>query len=89
MKRNPVRARARLDSAPGSHPRETPQRGFRERIAEKEETLLLAARLRSALGDLDYARTMRLVIPGATLTTLAVQTAFSSFFVSVLGMGRR
>ena len=36
-------------------------------------------------GRLDYADTMRLVIPGATLTALAVQTILSSFFVSILG----
>jgi len=36
-------------------------------------------------GRLDYASTMRLVIPGATLTALAVQTILSSFFVSILG----
>jgi glycosyltransferase involved in cell wall biosynthesis len=37
-------------------------------------------------GRLDYSHTMRLVIPGATLTALAVQTILSSFFVSILGM---
>ena len=37
-------------------------------------------------GPLDYSETMRLVIPGATLTALGVQTVFSSFFVSILGM---
>lgn len=37
-------------------------------------------------GRLDYTQTMRLVIPGATLTALAVQTILSSFFVSILGM---
>jgi glycosyltransferase involved in cell wall biosynthesis len=37
-------------------------------------------------GRLDYSDTMRLVIPGATLTALAVQTILSSFFVSILGM---
>ena len=36
-------------------------------------------------GPLDYSETMRLVIPGATLTALAVQTILSSFFVSILG----
>ena len=36
-------------------------------------------------GRLDYASTMKLVIPGATLTALAVQTIFASFFVSILG----
>jgi glycosyltransferase involved in cell wall biosynthesis len=37
-------------------------------------------------GPLDYSETMRLVIPGATLTALGVQTILSSFFVSILGM---
>ncbi|MFL5886422.1 MAG: glycosyltransferase family 2 protein [Thermoleophilaceae bacterium] len=37
-------------------------------------------------GRLDYSDTMRLVIPGATLTAIAVQTILSSFFVSILGM---
>jgi hypothetical protein len=36
-------------------------------------------------GHLDYARTMRLVIPGATLMALAFQTFLSSFFISILG----
>jgi glycosyltransferase involved in cell wall biosynthesis len=40
-------------------------------------------------GRLDYAVTMRLVIPGATLTALGFQTVLSSFFVSILGMKRR
>lgn len=40
-------------------------------------------------GDLDYARTMRLVIPGMMLTALGVQTVLSSFFASILGMHRR
>jgi glycosyltransferase involved in cell wall biosynthesis len=40
-------------------------------------------------GPLDYARTMRLVIPGATLTALGFQTILSSFFISILGMHRR
>ena len=40
-------------------------------------------------GHLDYAKTMRLVVPGATLTALGFQTILSSFFVSVLGMRRR
>ena len=43
----------------------------------------------TGFGALDYAKTMRLVIPGAMLTALAVQTIFSSFFVSILGMYRR
>jgi hypothetical protein len=40
-------------------------------------------------GHLDYSQTMRLVVPGATLTALGVQTILSSFFVSILGMHRR
>jgi glycosyltransferase involved in cell wall biosynthesis len=54
--------------------------------------LLITAVLKwqaTGFGPLDYAETMRLVIPGATLTALAVQTIFSSFFVSILGMYRR
>ncbi|HUQ98890.1 MAG TPA: glycosyltransferase family 2 protein [Gemmatimonadaceae bacterium] len=40
-------------------------------------------------GTLDYAETMRVVIPGVTLTALGVQTIFSSFLISLLGMRRR
>ena len=40
-------------------------------------------------GRLDYAVTMRWVIPGATLTALGFQTILSSFFVSILGMKHR
>jgi len=40
-------------------------------------------------GALDYARTMRVAIPGVTLTTLGVQTVLSSFFLSILGMKSR
>jgi len=40
-------------------------------------------------GKLDYAHTMRWVIPGVTLTALGFQTILSSFFVSILGMKRR
>jgi glycosyltransferase involved in cell wall biosynthesis len=40
-------------------------------------------------GHLDYAQTMRWVVPGATLTALGFQTILSSFFVSILGMHRR
>ena len=54
--------------------------------------LLLAAvnqwRL-TGFGRLDYAHTMRLVVPGMTLTALGFQTIVSSFFVSILGMKRR
>jgi glycosyltransferase involved in cell wall biosynthesis len=40
-------------------------------------------------GRLEYAHTMRYVIPGATLTTLGLQTFFSSFFLSIISMRRR
>ncbi len=40
-------------------------------------------------GDLDYTRTMRLVVPGATLFALAFQTMLSGFFLSMLGMRRK
>lgn len=39
-------------------------------------------------GHLDYAVTMRWVIPGVTLTALGFQTILSGFFVSILGMKR-
>ena len=54
-------------------------------------TLLLAAVNEWRLvdfGALDYGRTMRLVVPGVTLTALGFQTVVSSFFVSILGMRR-
>ena len=40
----------------------------------------------TGFGDLDYSRTMRVVIPGVTLTTLGFQTILSSFYLSILGM---
>jgi len=40
-------------------------------------------------GPLDYAHTMRIVIPAALLLILGAQTIFSSFFLSVLGLRRR
>ena len=40
-------------------------------------------------GPLDPRRTMRWVIPGATLTALGLQTMLASFLVSILRMGRR
>lgn len=42
----------------------------------------------AGFGRLDYAHTMRYVIPGATLTTLGLQTFFSSFFLNIMGMRR-
>jgi hypothetical protein len=43
----------------------------------------------AGFGDLNYAHTLRWVIPGATITALAVQTVFSSFFASILGIKRK
>ena len=43
----------------------------------------------AAFGDLLYPVTMRRVIPGATLSALGFQTVLSSFFISIIGMGRR
>lgn len=40
-------------------------------------------------GALDYAKTMRWVIPGVTLTALGFQTILSSFFVSILGLKKQ
>ena len=40
-------------------------------------------------GKLDYARTMRWVIPGMTFTVLGFQTVLNSFFGSILGMRRK
>jgi glycosyltransferase involved in cell wall biosynthesis len=40
-------------------------------------------------GRLDYADTMRLVVPGVTLTALGLQSVLAGFFISVLGIDRR
>jgi glycosyltransferase involved in cell wall biosynthesis len=45
-------------------------------------------RLRS-FGNLDYAETMRWVIPGVTATALGFQTILAGFFISILRMARR
>lgn len=44
---------------------------------------------KTGYGSLDYAQTMRLVVPGAMLTALGFQTVLFSFLVSMLGMRRR
>ena len=44
---------------------------------------------RADFGSLDYAHTMRLVVPGVTLFALGFQTVVSSFLVSFLGLARR
>jgi glycosyltransferase involved in cell wall biosynthesis len=43
----------------------------------------------TGFGNLDYAHTMRLVIPGVTLMALGFQTVLASFFMSILGMRRK
>jgi hypothetical protein len=66
-------------------------------VASGGATLLGLALLGGALlqwseagfGNLDYARTMRWVVPGVTLSALGFQTLLSSFMVSLLGMSRR
>jgi glycosyltransferase involved in cell wall biosynthesis len=42
----------------------------------------------SGYGPLDYAQTLRWVIPGVTLAALGFQTVLSGWFVSILGMDR-
>jgi hypothetical protein len=42
-----------------------------------------------AFGHLDYASTMRLVVPGVLSTALGFQTALASFFTSLLRMARQ
>ncbi len=54
--------------------------------------LLLAAVAQwqaASFGRLDYAHTMRWVIPGVTLTAMGFQTVLASFFVAVLGWYRK
>ena len=43
----------------------------------------------TGFAHLDYAYTVRFFIPRPTLVALGFQTAFSSFFVSILGMRRK
>ena len=43
----------------------------------------------AGFGDLDYERTTRWALSGATLTALGFQMLVSSFFISILGMPRR
>ena len=42
----------------------------------------------AGLGPLDYASTMRWVVPGVTLVVLGFQTILASFFVSILALRR-
>jgi Glycosyl transferase family 2 len=43
----------------------------------------------AGFGRLDYADTLRVVIPAATLIAVGLQTLFSSLFLSMLGLARR
>lgn len=43
----------------------------------------------AGLWSMDTSQHLRLAIPGATLMALAVQTVFSGFFASILGMNRQ
>jgi hypothetical protein len=43
----------------------------------------------AGFGNLEYGETMRVVISGATLTALGVQTVLASFFLSILGTLRK
>lgn len=43
----------------------------------------------TGFGHLDPSRSLRLVMPGVVFLGLGVQTIFSSFFLSVLGIGKR
>jgi hypothetical protein len=49
----------------------------------------LAKWFQASFGYLDYASTMRLVIPGATLIVLGLSTILNSFLCSMLGLNRR
>jgi glycosyltransferase involved in cell wall biosynthesis len=42
-----------------------------------------------SFGRLDYADTLRIVIPSGTLVVLGIQTILSSFFLGILGLKRR
>lgn len=52
-------------------------------------TAAIATWVEADFGALDYGRTMRIVIPGVTLTALGAQTVLSSFFFSIIGLARR
>ena len=44
---------------------------------------------RTGFGGLDYASTMRVVVPGATLITMGASVILNSFLCSMLGLDRR
>ena len=56
---------------------------------ELESVVAEAERLVRRALELDYARTMRWVVPGVTLAALGFQTILNGWFVSILGMRRR
>ena len=43
----------------------------------------------TSFGELDPQQTLRLIVPAVLSLTLGFQTILSSFFLSVLGLGRR
>ena len=43
----------------------------------------------TGFGELDYSKTMRLVIPGSMFTTLGIQALLCSFFASLIALKRR
>ncbi len=43
----------------------------------------------AGFGRLDYASTMRVVVPGVTLASIGFQTVWAAFFVAILRMRRR
>jgi len=49
----------------------------------------LAEWIEAGLGNLNYSQTMRLAIPGFALTAISIQTVFSGFFISILGLRKR
>jgi len=44
---------------------------------------------RHDFGPLSYPQSLRIVIPSITLIILGVQAVFSSFFISILRLGRK
>ncbi len=54
MYKNPIRARARIDAAPCSHPTFGVRRTQQEFKESREELFLLNARLQKKLGAVDY-----------------------------------
>jgi hypothetical protein len=44
---------------------------------------------RSGFGPLDYAASMRIVVPGATVVSLGAGVVLNSFLCSMLGLDRR